>query len=188
MTRISRYFVFYLLSISNHFFEAFSAFQRDFRYLFLPAYFIESEIYSRVASVKSCLKEKIMAEPERCPQDVFEILFASDVHLGFGSKDALRAQDSMQTFEEILRVGRERGVDFVLLGGDLFHQSSPPKHVMDAAIRALRKYCLGDRRANFDLSGELKGSCASLNFKDANLNVALPVFTIHGVHDDPAGK
>ena len=129
-----------------------------------------------------------MAEPERCPQDVFEILFASDVHLGFGSKDALRAQDSMQTFEEILHVGRERGVDFVLLGGDLFHQSSPPKHVMDVAIRALRKYCLGDKRTNFDLSGELKGSCASLNFKDANLNVALPVFTIHGVHDDPAGK
>jgi double-strand break repair protein MRE11 len=25
------------------------------------------------------------------------------------------------------------------------------------------------------------------NFEDANLNVGLPVFTIHGNHDDPAG-
>ena len=129
-----------------------------------------------------------MAEPERCPQDVFEILFASDVHLGFGSKDAVRGQDSMRTFEEILSLGRDRGVDFVLLGGDLFHQSSPPKNVMDGAIRALRKYCLGDKKANFDLSGDLKGSCSSLNFKDDHLKVALPVFTIHGVHDDPAGE
>lgn len=128
-----------------------------------------------------------MAEPERCPQDVFEILFASDVHLGFGCKDPVRGQDSQRTFEEILRVGRERGVDFVLLGGDLFHQSTPPKNVMDGAIRALRKYCLGDKKTSFDLSSELKGSCSSLNFKDQHLNVALPVFTIHGVHDDPAG-
>ena len=129
-----------------------------------------------------------MAEPERCPQDVFEILFASDVHLGFGSKDAVRGQDSMRTFEEILNLGRERGVDFVLLGGDLFHQSSPPKNVMDGAIRALRKYCLGEKKTNFDLSGDLNGSCSSLNFKDAHLKVALPVFTIHGVHDDPSGR
>ena len=129
-----------------------------------------------------------MAEPERCPQDVFEILFASDVHLGFGCKDPVRGQDSQRTFEEILRVGRERGVDFVLLGGDLFHQSTPPKNVMDGAIRALRKYCLGDKKTSFDLSSELKGSCSSLNFKDQHLNVALPVFTIHGVHDDPAGE
>ena len=67
-------------------------------------------------------------------------------------------------------------------------KSTPPKSVMDGAIRALRKYCLGDKDASFDLSGELKGSCSTLNFKDQHLNVALPVFTIHGVNDDPTGE
>jgi len=129
-----------------------------------------------------------MADPDRCPQDVFEILFASDVHLGHLHKDAVRSRDSQATFEEILRVGRERGVDFVLFGGDLFHQSNPPKQVVDDAIRALRTYCLGDRKAAFDLIGDLKGSSSTTaNFKDASLNIALPVFAIHGVHDDPAG-
>ena len=29
--------------------------------------------------------------------------------------------------------------------------------------------------------------CRVVNFENANFNVGLPVFTIHGNHDDPAG-
>ena len=29
--------------------------------------------------------------------------------------------------------------------------------------------------------------CRGVNFENANFNVGLPVFTIHGNHDDPAG-
>jgi double-strand break repair protein MRE11 len=30
-------------------------------------------------------------------------------------------------------------------------------------------------------------ACRKANFEDPNLNVGLPVFTIHGNHDDPTG-
>jgi double-strand break repair protein MRE11 len=134
-----------------------------------------------------------MAEPERLPQDVFEILFASDIHLGYAHKDATRGKDSLQTFEEILSIARERRVDFVLLGGDLFHQSNPPKQIMDGCIRLLRSYCLGDKPIDFDLIGDSSSenhgsfNLPQANFKDKNLNIALPIFSIHGVHDDPTG-
>lgn len=29
--------------------------------------------------------------------------------------------------------------------------------------------------------------CRGVNFENSNFNVGLPVFTIHGNHDDPAG-
>lgn len=29
--------------------------------------------------------------------------------------------------------------------------------------------------------------CSGVNFENSNFNVGLPVFTIHGNHDDPAG-
>lgn len=35
--------------------------------------------------------------------------------------------DSFIAFEEILYYAKERKVDFVLLGGDLFHHSTPSK-------------------------------------------------------------
>ena len=37
--------------------------------------------------------------------------------------------------------------------------------------------------------GELRmvAACRQANFEDPNLNVGLPVFTIHGNHDDPTG-
>ena len=30
--------------------------------------------------------------------------------------------------------------------------------------------------------------CRQANFEDSNMNVGMPVFTIHGNHDDPAGE
>jgi double-strand break repair protein MRE11 len=33
----------------------------------------------------------------------------------------------------------------------------------------------------------LPGPARRANFEDPNINVGLPVFTIHGNHDDPAG-
>lgn len=40
---------------------------------------------------------------------------------------ALIGNDSFVAFEEILYYAKERKVDFVLLGGDLFHHSTPSK-------------------------------------------------------------
>lgn len=42
-------------------------------------------------------------------------------------------------------------VDFVLLGGDLFHHNKPSHATIHRCLALLRKYCLGDREFKFDL-------------------------------------
>ena len=54
-------------------------------------------------------------------EDTLKILVATDIHLGYGEKDAIRGNDSLVAFEEILENAKKNDVDFILLGGDLFH-------------------------------------------------------------------
>lgn len=39
--------------------------------------------------------------------------------------------DSFITFEEILYYAKQRQVDFILLGGDLFHDTNPSKEALN---------------------------------------------------------
>lgn len=75
----------------------------------------------------------------------FKILLATDIHLGYGEKNETlgkmstkillicfiifrklqTADDSFNTFDEILAIANSRDVDFILLGGDLFHDATP---------------------------------------------------------------
>lgn len=57
----------------------------------------------------------------------------------------------------------------------------------------LRKYCLGDRPIGVEFISDQSYdfrhlSNPTVNYEDPNLNVAIPVFSIHGNHDDPLGK
>ncbi|KAI0692701.1 Mre11 DNA-binding presumed domain-containing protein [Cytidiella melzeri] len=57
----------------------------------------------------------------------------------------------------------------------------------------LREYCLSDRPVQIELlsdpeEGKAAGySFPAVNYEDPNLNVGMPVFSIHGNHDDPQG-
>jgi len=42
-------------------------------------------------------------------------------------------------------------VDFVLLGGDLFHENKPSRKALNSCIAMLRKHCMGDRPVNFQI-------------------------------------
>ncbi len=44
---------------------------------------------------------------------------------GVWEKDAERGDDSFRTFEEVLQMAGKHGADFLLLGGDLFHDNKP---------------------------------------------------------------
>lgn len=121
--------------------------------------------------------------------DVFKILITTDNHLGFAERDDERANDSLIAFEECLEIARNENVDFILLGGDLFHDNKPSNHIMLECINLLRKYCLGDKTIEFKLISDEKINFSSTvqsnpfpwaNFKDPNLNVSIPVFSIHG--------
>lgn len=123
----------------------------------------------------------------------FRFLITTDNHLGFQEKDPRRCHDSFVTFEECLRAAViEHDVDIILLAGDLFHFSSPSQHVMNRTIGLLRKYVMGNKPVGFTLLSDPAVNFPShpvpcANFQDPNLNIAVPIFMIHGNHDDPLG-
>ncbi|KAI4971744.1 hypothetical protein ZWY2020_002658 [Hordeum vulgare] len=119
------------------------------------------------------------------------ILVATDCHLGYLEKDELRRSDSFDTFEEIFSLAEKHNVDFLLLGGNLFHENKPSRSTLVRTIEILRRRCLHDRPVQFQVVSDHAASLQNLfgrpNFEDQNINVGLPVFTIHGDHDDPTG-
>ncbi|XP_023018271.2 double strand break repair nuclease mre11 [Leptinotarsa decemlineata] len=125
--------------------------------------------------------------------DIITILVATDIHLGFEEKDPIRGQDSINTFEEILNIAVVNEVDFILLGGDLFHYARPSPYSIYKCTELLRRYCFGDKPVEIEFlsdPSENFKSCYNpvVNYEDPNLNVSIPVFSIHGNHDDPTGQ
>lgn len=95
-------------------------------------------------------------------------------------------------FSEALQIARDRDVDFILLGGDLFHVNKPSTSVEHKCIKIIRQHMTSkaDRQTTFKrISGQLSHveRLNHANFEDPNLNVQFPIFTIHGNHDDPTG-
>lgn len=123
----------------------------------------------------------------------FKFLITTDNHLGFAERDPRRGDDSFTTFEEILRAARvEHDVDAMLLGGDLFHDNKPSLGCIVRTCSLLRKYVFGNKEIPFSLLSDPAVNFPThalpiANYQDQNLNVALPIFSIHGNHDDPVG-
>jgi len=123
---------------------------------------------------------------------LFRILVTSDIHLGYGEKHPERGDDSFNSFDELLGIGVENSVDIVVLGGDLFHENKPSRSAEIKCLQILRNHVLGDRAVQVEyLSDPLVdyNHCNSkcVNYENPNLNIGLPVFSIHGNHDDPSG-
>ncbi|BGP17491.1 hypothetical protein JCM10213_004413 [Rhodosporidiobolus nylandii] len=127
------------------------------------------------------------------PNNQIKILVATDNHIGYAEKDPVRGRDSINTFKEILDLAVANDVDLLLLAGDLFHENRPSRTSLYQTISALRERCLGDRPVSLELVSDAgvgidrDASWPAVNYEDFNINVALPVFSIHGNHDDPQG-
>ncbi|XP_022534927.1 double-strand break repair protein MRE11 isoform X1 [Astyanax mexicanus] len=124
--------------------------------------------------------------------DTFKILIATDIHLGYLEKDAVRGNDTFVTFDEIMKYAKEHDVDFVLLGGDLFHDNKPSRKAMHSCMEIMRKYCMGDNPILFDILSDQAVNFGNsrfpwVNYQDENLNISIPIFSVHGNHDDPTG-
>ncbi|XP_063286731.1 double-strand break repair protein MRE11 [Pelobates fuscus] len=125
-------------------------------------------------------------------KDTFKILVATDIHLGYLEKDAVRGNDSFVTFDEILKLAHDNEVDFLLLGGDLFHDNKPSRKTLHTCLEMLRKYCMGDRPIQFEILSDQSVNFGFskfpwVNYQDNNLNICIPAFSVHGNHDDPTG-
>ncbi|KAG7470898.1 hypothetical protein MATL_G00118740 [Megalops atlanticus] len=125
-------------------------------------------------------------------EDTFKILIATDIHLGYLEKDAIRGNDTFVTFDEILKCAKQNEVDFILLGGDLFHDNKPSRRTMHNCMELLRKYCMGNQPIMFEILSDQAVNFGNskfpwVNYQDENLNISIPVFSVHGNHDDPTG-
>ena len=126
-------------------------------------------------------------------ENTMKILIATDCHIGYMEKDAVRGNDSLNTFEEVLEIARKNDVDFILFGGDLFHENKPSRKSIHGVMSLLRKYCMGDKPCQVEFLSDQSlnfghSAFPTANYEDPNLNVAIPVFSVHGNHDDPAGQ
>nr|XP_033322315.1 double-strand break repair protein MRE11-like isoform X2 [Megalopta genalis] len=126
-------------------------------------------------------------------EDTIKILVATDIHLdyNFNKKRGQESDDTFITFEEILQYGHEHEVDFILLGGDLFHDTKPSQSAMLKCMELLRKYCLGSRPIKIQFLSDpelIFQHCPqkTVNYGGPNVNISIPIFSIHGNHDDPS--
>lgn len=122
--------------------------------------------------------------------DIIRFMVATDNHLGWAEKDPIRCNDCFASFEEVLKNAKKKKVDFILLAGDLFHENKPTRRTLHATMELLRKYCLGADPVYIEILNEqeeiFKSSLGRVNYEDPYQSVALPIFAIHGNHDDPS--
>ena len=123
--------------------------------------------------------------------NLFRILIATDNHLGAHERDPIRKNDSFIAFREILETAKKEKVDALFLGGDLFDQNKPSRETLVQTMDVLREYVFGDDPIEFEVVSDQSINFPNrgiVNFEDENVNVALPIFAIHGNHDDPSGQ
>lgn len=92
------------------------------------------------------------------------IMVSSDNHLGYKEKDAELGPDSFRVFEEMLETANARNVDFVLLGGDLFHEMSPSAKTYNKTSHILNKQVFGNLSPGKNLNGR-SGLESQVNFE-----------------------
>jgi double-strand break repair protein MRE11 len=131
--------------------------------------------------------------------DTLRILLSTDNHLGYAERDPIRGLDSFCAFEEVLYLARRFHCDMVLIAGDLFHDNRPSRRTLYKTMEILRRYCMGPDPVPVQIlsSADITSSSSShktlrssvsgvANYLDPNYAVHLPVFSIHGNHDDPS--
>lgn len=72
-------------------------------------------------------------------ESIFNILIATDNHLGYKFDDPIMSKDSFDTFAEILNFAVESESDAIFLCGDLFHHKEPNMNIIYDAIEMFNK-------------------------------------------------
>ena len=83
--------------------------------------------------------------------NTIRILVATDNHVGYNERDAIRGDDSWRAFEEVMNLAVSEDVDMVLLAGDLFHDNKPSRKAMFQVMKSLRKYCYGAKPCELEM-------------------------------------
>ena len=70
----------------------------------------------------------------------------------------------------------------MLMGGDLFHEHKPSRKTVFKCNELLNEHVFGEQNITFETYEYKKA-----NYLSENLSIKLPIFMIHGNHDDPSG-
>mmetsp|Transcript_11767 Transcript_11767/g.23325 ORF Transcript_11767/g.23325 Transcript_11767/m.23325 type:complete len:979 (+) Transcript_11767:194-3130(+) len=137
----------------------------------------------------------VLEDPDK---DTMRVMISTDNHVGYAENDNVRGNDSFAALEEVLYLAKEYRCDMVLLAGDLFHENRPTRRTLIKTMDIFRRYCMGPGAIQVQVvSGSTSRKEDSknhkspfargyVNYEDANYSVDLPVFSIHGNHDDPS--
>lgn len=121
--------------------------------------------------------------------NTLRILVSTDNHLGYLERDPVRGMDSFAAFEEVLILAKVNRCDMVLLAGDLFHDNKPSRRTLYRTMEIFRRYCMGPDPVKFQIvsgNGSFRSALNHVvNYEDEYFSIDLPVFSIHGNHDDP---
>lgn len=107
---------------------------------------------------------------------VFKLAISSGNYLGFAHNHTIRSNDSFDAFEEILKKARSANSDMLLLGGNMFDESSPSQEILYKSISLLKENIFGDKPINYEV---IWGQQVP-NYACENMNIDLPIFVIHG--------
>lgn len=116
--------------------------------------------------------------------DTFKFLVSTDNHLGYKETHSIRKNDSFDAFEEVLQKAKDLNVDFLLLGGDLFHDLNPSQESLYKCLKILKEKIFGDKQIDYETFWEDQAP----NYSNENMNISLPIFIIHGNHDYPSNE
>lgn len=98
--------------------------------------------------------------------------------------------DSFAAFEEVLYLAKRFKVDMVLIAGDLFHENRPSRHTLYKTMEIIRRYCMGPDPVHIEILSDqaqnFRNVSGTVNYQDEFYSVDLPIFSIHGNHDDPS--
>lgn len=109
--------------------------------------------------------------------NLIKVMVCTDTHVGYAERDPVRGEDSFTVFEEILKHAQKNKVDFILHGGDLFHDNKPSRRALHRVTELLRKYTLGPTAPKFKIISD-----QSVNFHGSYVRRSLalslpPTFT-----------
>ena len=65
----------------------------------------------------------------------------------------------------------ELQVDFLLLGGDLFHENKPSNSTLVKTIEILRRYCMNDRPVKFQVISDQAAGSLQNRYNNLSLNI-----------------
>lgn len=88
--------------------------------------------------------------------NTLRVLVATDTHLGFAERDAVRKDDAFAAFEEIFRHAREQKCDCVFMAGDVFDVNKPSRETLVRCMDVLREATRGDGAVRIEVLSDTK--------------------------------